>query len=75
MQAAEQVITDLETVPDKGSMRVFLEGYLRGKSVTELAQELDVTREWASRRFRKEAIGLASTQFIRMVSRADEPDN
>ena len=72
MQAARQVITDLETIPDKEPVKVFLEGYLQGKSITEIAQELDVSREWASRRFRKEAIGLASAPFIRMVSQEDE---
>ena len=74
MQAARQVITDLEAIPDKGPVKVFLEGYLRGKSITELAQELDVSREWASRRYRKEAIGLASAQFIRLVSQEDETE-
>ena len=75
MRAARQVITDLETIPDKEPVKVFLEGYLQGKSITGLAQELDVSREWASRRFRKEAIGLASARVIRMVSREDEPEN
>ena len=75
MKAARQVIPDLKTMPDKAQVRDFLEAYLLGKSVTELAQELDVSREWASRRFRKEAIGLASAQFIRMVSREDDTEN
>ncbi len=75
MQAARQVIADLKTMPDKAQVKDFLEGYLLGKSVTELAQELDVSREWASRRFRKEALGLASAQFIRMVSREDETED
>ena len=42
-------------VPDKSGVTVFLERYLAGKSVTEIAQELGVSREWVSRAYGKEA--------------------
>ena len=37
-----------------------------------LKQEgLGVSREWVSRSYRKEALGLAVAQFVRLVSRED----
>jgi uroporphyrinogen-III synthase len=47
----------------------FLTGYLAGKSVAEIAQEIGVRREWVSRAYRREAMALAIAQFIRLVSR------
>ena len=72
MQAATQVVKDMASVPDKAGVRAFLEGYLRGKSVTEVAEELGVSREWASRAYRREAFGLATMQFIKLIS-SDSP--
>ena len=43
---------------------MFLERYLEGKQVVEIAKELGVSREWCSRNYRKEALRLAATQFI-----------
>ncbi len=72
MAAARQIVQVLSEVPDKGEDRTFLELYLDGNSVTEIAQELGKTREWVSRAYRKEALTLAGTQFIKLIS-ADDP--
>ena len=68
LEAARQVIDDMGAVPDKSGVTAFLERYLVGKSVTEIAQELGVSREWVSRAYRKEALGLCGRQFVRLVS-------
>ncbi len=60
-------------VPDKSGVKLFLERYLEGRTVTEISQELGVTREWVSRAYRKEALALAGKQFVRLVSREDNP--
>lgn len=49
-------------------MATFLNGYLAGKKVSEIAKELGVTREWCSRGYRKEAFRLAGMQFVKLVS-------
>ncbi|MFQ6027443.1 MAG: hypothetical protein ACE5Q6_08125, partial [Dehalococcoidia bacterium] len=67
-EAAKQVIRDLATVPDKDGVRIFLEGYLEGRTVTEIAKRLKVRREWVSRAYRKEALTLAGIRFVRSVS-------
>ena len=46
----------------------FLNGYLAGKSVAEIAQELGVSREWCSRNYRREALRLAGMHFVRSIS-------
>ncbi|MDP6550282.1 MAG: hypothetical protein QF659_09450, partial [Dehalococcoidia bacterium] len=56
-------------VPGKEGVAAFLTGYLAGKSVAEIAQEIGVRREWVSRAYRREAMALAIAQFIRLVSR------
>ncbi len=73
IEAARQVIQDIGDVPDKSGVKLFLERYLEGRTVTEISQELGVTREWVSRAYRKEALALAGKQFVRLVSREDNP--
>ena len=68
LEVARQVIEDMGTVPDKSGVTVFLERYLAGKSMTEIGQELGVTREWVSRAYRKEGLALCGRQFVRLVS-------
>lgn len=69
IQAAQQVIQDIEKVPNLAGVRIFLERYLEGKKIAEIARELGVSREWCSRSYRKEAFRLAGMQFVRLVSR------
>ena len=57
--AASQVIKDVNQVPGKEVVATFLKGYLAGRSVAEIAQELGVSREWCSRNYRWEALRLA----------------
>ena len=73
MAAARQIVQVLSEVPDKGEVRTFLEMYLDGKSVTEIAHELGKSREWVSRAYRKEALTLTGTQFIKLISADDPP--
>jgi DNA-directed RNA polymerase specialized sigma24 family protein len=69
--AAKQVAQDIADMPSKAGVKLFLERYLDGKTVTEIARELGVSREWCSRAFRKEAFTLAGAQFMRLVSTED----
>ena len=73
MAAAQQIVQVLSDVPDKTEVKTFVETYVDGKSVTEIAQELGKGREWVSRAYRKEA--LAGTQFIKLISAADPTIN
>ena len=66
--AADQVIEDLNPVPGSEGVVAFLTGYLAGRSVAEIAQEIGVSREWCSRNFRREALRQAGVQFVRYVS-------
>ena len=68
LEAARQVIAAVGSVPDKSGVTVFLERYLEGKPVTEIARELGVSREWVSRAYRREALALCGRQFVRLVS-------
>ena len=67
IESARQVIRDIEHIPSMGSVEVFLERYLEGKRITEIAKELGVSREWCSRSYRKEAFRLAGMRFVRSV--------
>ena len=64
IEAAQEIIRGLGQVPGKEWVGVFLKRYLEGKQVLEIAKELGVRREWCSRNYRKEAIRLATMQFI-----------
>lgn len=66
--AAHRVIDGMEQVPGKEGVTAFLKGYLAGRSVAEIAQELGVSREWCSRNYRREALRLAGLQFMRATS-------
>ena len=70
IEAALQVIQDIEKLPNMTSVKIFLESYLQGKKVTEIAKELGVSREWCSRSYRRDAFRFAVTQFVRSVSRS-----
>ena len=67
-EAGQQVVRDLDGVPGKSRVTAFLEKYLEGKRVAEIAKELGVSREYCSRTYRKEAFALASEQFLRLAS-------
>ena len=69
-EAARHVVRDLDSVPGKSRVTAFLEKYLEGRGVAEIAKELGVSREYCSRKYRKEALALASDQFLRLASRA-----
>ena len=64
ISAALQVVVDMGPVPGKEGMAAFLQGYLAGKSVADIAKELGVSREWCSRNYRREALRLARMQFV-----------
>jgi len=68
LEAARQVLKDISAVPGKSNVHYFLEEYLKGKSVSQIADELGVTRSWCSRAYRKEAFQLTSTQFVKLIS-------
>ncbi len=68
MEAARQVLKDISDVPEKANTHYFLEEYLKGKSVAQIARELGVTRSWCSRAYRKEAFELAGAQFVKLIS-------
>ena len=68
IEAAHQVALDMGQIPGKEGVAAFLTGYLAGKSVAEIAQELGVRREWVSWSYRREALALAIARFIRLIS-------
>ena len=72
LEAARQVLKDISGVPGKSNVHYFLEEYLKGKNVAQIAKELGVTRSWCSRAYRKDALQLASTQFIKLISVENE---
>lgn len=63
-QAADQVIEDTEEIQYLARTRTFLRRYLEGKKVVEIAEELGISREWCSTKYKKEALRLAVAQFI-----------
>ena len=65
--AAHQVVEEIGPVPGKEGIASFLEGYLAGKSVADVAKELGVSREWCSRNYRREALRLAGMHFVRSL--------
>jgi hypothetical protein len=67
-QAALEVVRDIEKAPEMAGVKLFLERYLQGKRVAEIAQELGVSWEWCSRSYLKEALRLAVMQFLRGIS-------
>ena len=62
--AAHRVIEDMGHVPGNEGVAAFLQGYLEGRSVAEIAKDLGVSREWCSRNCRKEGLRLAGMQFV-----------
>jgi len=67
VEAATRAANDLAAVPTQAHVRHFLEQYLRGKGVSEIAAELGVSREWCSRGYRTQAFALAALQCERFV--------
>lgn len=67
VEAATRAAHHASEVPTQEPLRHFLEQYLKGKSVTEIAAELGVSREWCSRAYRKQALEIAALQCERMI--------
>lgn len=67
IEAATLAARDAIDMPTQAPLRHFLEQYLEGKLVTEIAAELGVTREWCSRAYRKQALELAAMQCERLM--------
>ncbi|MFW6174755.1 MAG: helix-turn-helix domain-containing protein, partial [Chloroflexota bacterium] len=68
VEAAARASKHMEAVPDLANAHRFLERYMEGKTVSEIARDLGVSREWCSRTFRRQALEMASMQFVRLVS-------
>ena len=68
ISAAHRVIEGMGQVPGKEGVAAFLKGYVAGRSVAEIAQELGVSREWCSRNYRREALRLAGMHLVRSIS-------
>lgn len=68
VEAATQAASELAAVPTQAHVRHFLERYLGGKGVSEIAVELGVSREWCSRGYRTQAFELAAMQCERLVT-------
>jgi DNA-directed RNA polymerase specialized sigma24 family protein len=75
VEAAQQAMGHMNQIPGLSQAKFFLESYLKGKKMAEIAQELGVSREWCSRAYRKEAFDLAMKQFLRLASRENQKDN
>lgn len=71
VESAQRLARQMADVPDRAPLKVFLERYLEGKRIAEIAEELGVSREWCSRTYRKRALELAGMQFVRLVSLDD----
>lgn len=69
LEAARLAIQDLEALPRNQDAADFLRMHLKGKSVTEIAQTLGITREWASRGPGTRAFTLACEWFVKAISR------
>ena len=69
IEAADLAMQDLEALPRSQRAANFLRMYMEGKSVTEIAHTLGVTREWASRGPGKRAFTLVGEWFVRAISR------
>jgi len=59
IEAATRAARDAGEIPTLTRLRRFLEQYLEGKPITEIAADLGVSREWCSRAYRKQALNLA----------------
>lgn len=68
VEAATRAASDLAAVPTQAHVRHFLEQYLCGKGISEIAVELGVSREWCSRGYRTQAFELAAMQCERLVT-------
>ena len=69
-EAMRRVLADLDGIPANSRVRTFIERYLEGCRVSEIANELGISREHCSRTYRTKAFGLASEQFLRIASRS-----
>ena len=54
-------------LPFHAPLRLFLERYVEGKRITEIASEIGVSREWCSRAYRRQALELAALQCFRLT--------
>lgn len=68
VEAAQRLARQMADVPERAPLKVFLERYIEGKRIQDIAEELGVSREWCSRSYKKQALELAVMQFVRLVS-------
>ena len=68
VDAARRAARQAGEIPPQAPLSVFLDRYLEGSRVTEIAAELGVSREWCSRAYRKQAFELAGMQFVRLFA-------
>lgn len=68
VEAATHAARDAIDLPTQAPLQHFLEQYLAGKRVSEIAADLGVTREWCSRAYRRQALELAAMQCERLIS-------
>lgn len=71
IEAATRAAREAGELPPLAPLRHFLEQYLVGKRVSEIAAELGVTREWCSRAYRRQALELAAMQCERVMVTTD----
>ena len=64
VDAARRAADHAAEIPAHAPLRVFLQRYVDGRRVTEIADELGVSREWCSRAYRKRALSLAGRHFM-----------
>jgi hypothetical protein len=68
LQAMSLTIRDIEHIPSLSNVKIFLERRLRGDSVSQIARDLNLSREWVSRHYRSRAYRLAAEMFVILVS-------
>lgn len=66
VDAAKRAGQHAGDVPAQVTLRTFLERYLKGACISEIAEEFGVSREWCSNAPRKQALELAGLQFVRL---------
>lgn len=69
-EGAKRAAQDAATIPARAPLATFLERYVEGRSVAEIAEELGVSREWCSRSYRRRGIEIASMQAVRFLGRS-----
>ena len=67
VRAAERAAVLTRDIPPQRPLGLFLERYLAGDTVAEIARDLGVSREWCSRAYRPQAFTLAALQAERLL--------